>query len=108
GRGATGSGGVLNGKITGGFALTLNRSGGGVLIVNNTNNDWTGTTTMGAGTVRVGVNEVIPNGAGKGNLLLDGDNTGLGTTIFDLNGKTETVNGLSSQGVNGNITITNV
>ena len=48
----------------------------------------------------VGANEVIPNGAGKGNVFINGETNGSApASILDLNGKTETINGLRGKGV---------
>ena len=101
-RGATAAGAVISGRITGGFGLEMgngqNSAGAvGVMTLSNTSNDWAGNTTISSGTVKIGANEVIPNGAGKGNVTLNGDTFGNNATM-DLNGKTETINGLSSSG----------
>ncbi|MDB5324222.1 MAG: hypothetical protein JWN40_5853 [Phycisphaerales bacterium] len=100
---ATRSGtGFLNGKITGGFALELggyNNDATNTVVLNNTANDWTGNTTFSeAQTIRLGASEVIPNGAGKGNVALNTSASVLRNTVFDLNGFNETVNGFSRTG----------
>jgi autotransporter-associated beta strand protein len=60
-------------------------------------NTYTGRTRITSGTVRLGANEVIPNGAvnpANNEVILD---PGLGlTATLDLNGKTETINGLTA------------
>ena len=85
----------------------LVKAGGGVLILGNVTNTYNGNTVVGAGTLRLGgANNVsIPNGAGKGDLIINAGAT------FDLNGFDETVNGLSgfgtiTSGINSNKTIT--
>ena len=59
-------------------------------LVLSGNNDYTGATTISAGTLRLGAANVIPDGAGKGNVSVAG--------TLDLNGFSETVNGLSGGG----------
>ncbi len=105
-RSATGTGGALMGKITGASNLELGGAGTGVLYLTNAANNWTGNTTISSGTLRLGANEVLPSGAGKGNVIINGDANGGGATVLDLFGHTQTVNGLSL-GANiaaGNIT----
>jgi len=77
-----------SGKISGG--ATLNKLGTGVLTVANTGNDYTNNTVVATGTLQLGANEVIPDGAGKGNVILGG--------TLDLNGHNETVNNLTGSG----------
>ncbi|MEZ5384255.1 MAG: autotransporter-associated beta strand repeat-containing protein [Prosthecobacter sp.] len=58
---------------------------------------YSGTTTLSNGVLQVGINEALPSGAGKGNFTM---NPGTGvTTVFDLNGFQQTINGLSNSGV---------
>jgi autotransporter-associated beta strand protein len=54
-------------------------------------NDYAGDTVISNGIFRIGATNVIPNGTGKGNVVLEGK--------LDLNGFSETVNGFS--GFNG-------
>jgi autotransporter-associated beta strand protein len=118
GQATTGPGGTVSGKITGAFPLRLNRQmnqGGQGLTANmptltlsNPGNDWSGGTSMGNGRVRIGASEVIPDGPGVGNLEMVGETTAApGYTILNLNGNTETVNGLNSSGTAANVFITN-
>lgn len=67
------------------------------LILGNTGNSYAGDTVVTKGTLKLGASEVIPHGAGKGNLTVQA-----GTTL-DLGGFRETVNQLSGA---GNITST--
>jgi fibronectin-binding autotransporter adhesin len=100
-RGAGAAGGVISGKITGSGALELGGSATlGVINLSNSANDWTGDTTILLGTVKVAATagEVIPNGTGKGNVIISGDPTNPVASTLDLNGKTETINGLVSAG----------
>jgi autotransporter-associated beta strand protein len=114
---ATASGPVISGKITGVYALHLNRQtnqgAAGLegsmptLTLTNGTNDWRGGASIGRGRVRIGgAGEVIPHGAAAGNLELVGEQAG-SATLLDLNGKVETVNGLTSSGNASAIAITN-
>lgn len=85
-------------KLTGAGALNVNCDSGFV-ILSNAGNDYAGDTTIATlwagssgatGKLKLGASEVIPHGAGKGNVVLNA-----GATL-DLNGFSETVNGLSS------------
>jgi len=60
-------------------------------LVLSGNNGYTGDTTISAGTLRLGAADVIPDGAGKGNVSVSG--------TIDLNGFSETINGLIGGGV---------
>jgi fibronectin-binding autotransporter adhesin len=106
-RGATAAGATISGKITGGFGLEFgNANAANVLILSNPTNDWSGNTTISAATLRVGgAGEVIPNGTGKGNTVINGDATL--DAILDLNGQPETVNGLSSSGTLSHVFVQN-
>jgi len=74
-------------EINGGAAVS--KTTGGTLTLDGTNN-YSGNTNINAGTVRLGASEVIPHGAGKGNVNVDG--------TLDLAAKNETINGLSGSG----------
>jgi fibronectin-binding autotransporter adhesin len=109
------SGSLGSGPVVDNVALVFNRtgsatssgpiSGSGVLsninagaILLTANNSYAGNTVIAAGSIRLGASEVIPNGAGHGDVQLDGGDSVAGT--LDLNGFNETINGLS--GVTGN------
>ena len=79
-------GGVISGS---GFGVTKN--GVGTLVVSGANT-YDGATTINAGTLRLGATGVMPSGAGKGNVVLNGG-TAAGT--LNLNGFDTTINGLS-------------
>ena len=102
----------FNGQITGAGALIVGAGAPTMVYLNNTSaskNDYAGNTQIGAtgmyghsgiptygGTLVLQVNEQIPDGAGKGNLvLMSWEDTRLRSKL-DLNGHTETVNGLVS------------
>lgn len=57
-------------------------------------NSYNGATAVSNGTLRLGNNEVIPDGATKGNLAIT--SAAGATATLDLNGRTETVNGLTA------------
>ena len=76
------------GKVSGGANLT--KAGTGKLTL-ATANDYTGDTTVTAGTLALGGAAVIPSGTGKGNVNVSG-----GT--LDLAGNNQTINGLSGSG----------
>ncbi|HMD54971.1 MAG TPA: autotransporter-associated beta strand repeat-containing protein, partial [Phycisphaerae bacterium] len=98
-----GGGPTMLSAISGPFNLTLGSeatvNGGAILC--NTNDNWTGNTTMvarnntGNNTVTMSNSFVIPNGPGYGNVALEAFN-GLGSVWWNLNGFNETINGLST------------
>ncbi len=79
--------------ITGAFGVI--KSGSGTLIYSGpaaySANLYTGTTTISAGTFKLGAANVLPDGAGKGNVVLNG--------TLDVGALSETINGLSGSGV---------
>jgi len=106
---------VFNGSITTSTAFNANLTyaGNGSLTLNGISSTmWshpttTGTLTISSGTVRLGANEVIPNGTGtgaNGNVVIS-PAAGI-TATLDLNGKTETINGLTANSA-GDIVINN-
>jgi autotransporter-associated beta strand protein len=105
--------GPIAGKITGPFSLSLCSAGtvNGSISISNPSNDWTGTTIIqarnntGANTFNSGTNECIPHGFGKGNVIMQGYSTG--TIVWNLNGFSETINGLSTAGTGASCTIQN-
>ena len=85
----------ITGQITGAGGLT---KGSGRADENNTlflanpANDYAGDTVINKGTLKLAASEVIPNGAGKGGVII-----GAGATL-DLGGFRETINRLSGTG----------
>jgi len=77
---------ALDNTNTGG----LNKLGSNTLTLSNTGNNYGGNTTVTAGTLRLGASNVIPDGSGFGNVTVSG--------TLDLNGNSETINGLSGGG----------
>jgi autotransporter-associated beta strand protein len=102
--------GGIAGKITGNFNLSLCSAGtvNGNVSVSNPSNDWSGNTTMqatSASATRVntffnGASDVIPDGFGKGNVIMTGSSVAANTIVWDLNGFNETINGLSTASLN--------
>ena len=78
---------TFTGTISGSGSVT--KSGNGTLTLNAANS-YSGDTTISAGTLKLGVAAAIPSGAGYGDVVDNG--------TLDLNGKTQTVNGLSGSG----------
>jgi fibronectin-binding autotransporter adhesin len=89
------TGSVTNNGPISGSGVVSNINAGAVLLT--ANNSYAGNTVIAAGSIRLGASEVIPNGAGHGDVQLDGGDSMAGT--LDLNGFNETINGLS--GVTG-------
>ena len=57
-------------------------------------NTYSGDTTISSGNLKLGASNVIPDGVGKGNVILNGS--------LDLAGFSDTINGLSGSGIVGN------
>jgi len=85
---------VINGSgaISGYSALTMSGTGSVTLA---TTNSYLGATTIGAGTVVLGVSGAIPGGPGAGNLTVNG--------TLDVGGFSPTFNNLSGAGVVDNV-----
>ncbi len=65
----------------------LTSSGTGTLILSNANNNYSGGTTVSAGTLQLGLPNAIPGNLIPGDLTLNG--------ILDMNGNSQTINGLN-------------
>jgi fibronectin-binding autotransporter adhesin len=78
----------FGGSIAG--ATGLRKQGSGPLTV-ATPNDYSGDTIISAGVLFLGASGVIPQGASRGNVVVDG--------TLDLNGFNEGINGLSGSGI---------
>ncbi len=115
-----GLGGTLGtlgtGPVTDNTALCFNRAGtvassGGIsgsgsvsnlgvgTLLFGGNNTYAGNTVIANGTLKLAASQVIPDGVGVGNVVVDGGNAVAGT--LDLNGADETINGLA--GVTGTV-----
>jgi autotransporter-associated beta strand protein len=84
---ATGRTLTLGGIVSGPHTITIQGSGSTSM---QGANSFTGGITISAGTLRLAAPEVIPHGAGTGNVTLNG--------TLDLNGFDEQINGLSGSG----------
>ena len=110
--GGSGGNNVISGRITGPGRLEFTAATGnnGSITLSNPNNDWNGglLVTVGGGTrqvyLRLGASEVIPDGAGKGDVTIAGTSD---IARLDLNGFSETINGLNSA-ASGNNQIANL
>lgn len=108
-----GGGATFDGPIVGPFNVTLGSAAtiNGGAILNNPLNNWTGNTTMtarnnsGNNTITSGTNNVIPSGFGVGNVTMVGYSSG--TVTWNLNGFSQTINGLSSSGTAASCIIQN-
>jgi autotransporter-associated beta strand protein len=109
--------GTISGKITGDYQLEVSAGGAqnaGTVTLTNPNNDYSGGTRIsGGGTsssssamLRLGADNVIPNGVGKGNVTISQGNYS-GSQILRLNGFSETINGLSSSGAQLGVIVEN-
>jgi fibronectin-binding autotransporter adhesin len=104
---------TISGQITGGFGIDFygfqnSASAAEVFVLSNPSNDYSGATTIinsnynttnlagVSTTLRLGASNVIPDGASAGNVAfaINGTNNNA-TTILDLNGFNETINGLT-------------
>ena len=84
-----GDGEIRGSIVNGSGQVALVKSGNGTWTLSGTN-DYTQSTTINAGTLRVGSSNAIPRGVGRGDVAVDG--------TLDLNGKSITINGLSGSG----------
>jgi fibronectin-binding autotransporter adhesin len=80
---------TLGGQVSGAFGI--DKLGDGTAILSSGLNSYSGNTSVSAGALKLGANNVIPNGIGNGNVSV--------AATLDLNGKSDTVNGLSGAGI---------
>ncbi|PWU14959.1 MAG: hypothetical protein C5B50_16295 [Verrucomicrobia bacterium] len=101
---------TINALITGSGALLIDLDGSPVVLANAANN-YTGNTVIGTNGpgyyapgslawLKLGASGVIPNGSGKGNVIINQAYSGL----LDLAGFNQTINGLIGDGVVTNST----
>lgn len=96
---------IINGNFTSSttFGVALAKTGNGVLQLNGAANNFNqnnATVDIDRGTLRLGANEVIGHGldgalVAYGSVTLSPELAGGDTATFDLNGFTETINGLT-------------
>lgn len=89
---------TFNGQISDNWNGTgsLIKSDTGTLVLGGGVNDYTGDTTISAGTLQLNNSRAIPNGAGKGNLI--------NNSALTVNGVNVQLNGLTGSGTVDNIT----
>lgn len=108
--------GTISGIITGPGGLIVGAGSGngvGTLTVGSSSgaNDYAGDTTINGTnataastlTIASGRNNIMPHGAGKGNVILNGATV---VATFNLNNTSQTINGLSSTGAVANAIVT--
>jgi autotransporter-associated beta strand protein len=69
---------------------SLNSTGSGTLILSNANNNYSGGTTISAGTLQLGVANALPGNTVAGDVTVNG--------VLDLNANNATINGLNGSG----------
>jgi autotransporter-associated beta strand protein len=82
---------TLAGIVSGASSFNIAKQGAGTAILSGANT-YSGATAVVAGKLQLGNSDVIPNGTGKGDVSVTS-----GATL-DLNGFSETINGLSGAG----------
>ena len=85
----TGTSLALSGLISGSGGLV--KTGAGTLALGGANT-YSGNTTIATGTLRLGASNVIPDGVGYGNVAVNSPGT------LDVNGYSDSLNGLSGNG----------
>ena len=85
------SGAISDNPSTAG-TIALTKIGAGMLTLASTNNSYSGDTTVSNGMLYMGASLVMPNGVGKGNVIIE--NPG----VFNIAGRGETINGLEGDG----------
>lgn len=91
---------VLSGPITEAVAgcnviFRGTTAGNGTITLSNSNNHWTGTTTIYGGSVVLGADNAL-----SPNALLNLGTSGVGTSILDLNGHAQEIGGITTDAVN--------
>ena len=116
--GGSGQALTISGQITGGYGIDFYGMNGGngqsrAFVLSNTGNNFTGNAnifcndfnaarTTATNTLRLGASEVIPNGAGRGNVVFNGADANH-LTILEMNGFSETIDGVINASATGAI-----
>ncbi|MEY4242772.1 MAG: hypothetical protein RLZZ245_357 [Verrucomicrobiota bacterium] len=92
---------IITGGLTGSGGLTIRSQTSRAVVIGGTNNDYAGATRIytdstANSTLRLGGNNALPYGTGKGNLVLS--TSASGTATLDLAGYDQTINGLTNAG----------
>ena len=93
---------IITGGLTGSGGLTIRSQTSRAVVIDGTNNDYAGATRIytdstANSTLRIGGNNALPYGTGKGNLMLT--TSASGTATLDLAGYDQTINGLTNAGI---------
>jgi fibronectin-binding autotransporter adhesin len=91
----------FSGKLTddGVHVLALTKAGPGTQILSGTGHTYSGDTSVSSGTLLLRATNVLPSGAGKGNVNLAGSSVIFGVRVpgtLDMGGFDQAINGLSS------------
>lgn len=81
------------------FGIVLTKTGDGVLQLNGSSSNYnnnSASTDIDRGTLRMGANNAIASGAGFGSVLLSPELANGDTATLDLNGTSQTINGLTA------------
>lgn len=81
------------------FGVALTKTGDGVFQLNATGSNYNqnnATTDIDRGTLRMGADNAIPSGAGFGSVVLSPELANADTATLDLNGTSQTINGLTA------------
>lgn len=81
------------------FGVVLTKTGDGVLQLNGSASNYNqnnASTDIDRGTLRMGADNAIPSGAGFGGVLLSPELANADTATLDLNGTSQTINGLTA------------
>jgi uncharacterized repeat protein (TIGR02543 family) len=90
---------IISGSIAATVTAVVQNSATAPLLLSGAN-VYFGNTIISSGTLKLGSASAMPNGSGKGNVLL---NPASGTATLDLNGTNGTINGLSSSGAGSSV-----
>jgi fibronectin-binding autotransporter adhesin len=101
----SGTGNFITGQITGNYNLTIGEgaAAGGNITLSNTSNNWGGNLIINQEKVILGASNVLPDGSAAGNVIITNNSSG----ILELNGFSDTINGLTSNGAVGVGTVQN-
>jgi autotransporter-associated beta strand protein len=81
-------------------AVAIAKIGAGTLTLTGATKTYSGDTTISQGALKLGAQDLIPSGTGKGNLVF---NPASGTATLDVAGFSEGINGLTSSGAGSSV-----
>ena len=90
---------AITGQITGNYNLTVGEgsAAGGNITFSNTANNWGGNLIINQEKLILGNSNVLPDGSAAGNVIITNNSSG----ILEMNGFSDTINGLTSNGAVG-------